>query len=158
MNTFQVQGKLHLVNLAEFQKLVRDNCQERFRTVLYRRAMYRIAEIVALRTKCKALVTGEALGQVASQTVVNMDTTNRAIDMLVLRPLIGEDKLETIAVAEKIGTMELSAPQVPDSCTVFAPASPATSAPVDVIEKEEMKIPNYPQVLQQIIDEIEIIA
>jgi thiamine biosynthesis protein ThiI len=87
-----------------------------------------------------------------------MDTTNRAIDMLVLRPLIGEDKLETIAVAEKIGTMELSAPQVPDSCTVFAPASPATSAPVDVIEKEEMKIPNYPQVLQQIIDEIEIIA
>ena len=158
MNTFQVQGKLHLVNLAEFQKLVRDNCQERFRTVLYRRAMYRIAEIVALRTKCKALVTGEALGQVASQTVVNMDTTNRAINMLVLRPLIGEDKLETIAVAEKIGTMELSAPQVPDSCTVFAPASPATSAPVDIIEKEELKIPNYTQVLLQIVDEIEIIA
>lgn len=154
INGFQRSGKLHLVNLAEFQKLVRDNCQERFRTILYRRAMFRIAEIVARRTNCKALVTGEALGQVASQTVVNLDTINRATDMLVLRPLIGADKLDAIHLAEKIGTLRLSEEQVPDSCTVFAPANPATAAPADVVEAEELKISDYQAVINKIVDEI----
>ena len=99
LNTFQAAGKLHLVNLIEFQKAVRDNCSERLRTVLYRRAMLRIAERIAQETGCRALVTGDALGQVASQTVVNMDTINRASELLVLRPLVGADKLETIRIA-----------------------------------------------------------
>ncbi|MBR2344986.1 MAG: tRNA 4-thiouridine(8) synthase ThiI [Lentisphaeria bacterium] len=158
LNRFQRKGRLFVANLAEFQKAVRDNCAERMRTVLYRRAMFRIAEMVALREDCKAIVTGEALGQVASQTVANMDTINRAIDMLVLRPLVGADKLEAIAVAERIGTMKLSSVQVPDSCTVFAPSSPATSVPVDLALKEEAKIPGYAQILQKIVDDIEINA
>ena len=158
LNTFQRHGRLFIVNLAEFQKAVRDNCSERFRTVLYRRAMLRIAEAVALREDCKALVTGDALGQVASQTVANMDTINRSIDMLVLRPLVGADKLETIAIAEKIGTMKQSSVQVPDSCTVFAPSSPATSVPVDLALKEEAKIPDYSAILEKIINDIEIDA
>lgn len=158
LNAFQRYGRLFIVNLSEFQKAVRDNCSERFRTVLYRRAMFRIAEAVALRHDCKALVTGEALGQVASQTVANMDTINRAIDMLVLRPLVGADKLEAIAIAEKIGTMKQSSVQVPDSCTVFAPTNPATSMPPELALKEEAKIPDYTGILEKIINDIEIDA
>ena len=140
------------------QKLIRDNCTERFRTVLYRRAMLRISEQVARSTGCRALVTGEAVGQVASQTLVNMNTINRAIDMLVLRPLVGADKLETIRIAEMIGSYDLSNTQVPDSCTVFAPSSPATATPEPVAEAEERKIPDYPAVLEKIIADIETIA
>ena len=151
LNTFQTKGTLHVVNLLPFQKLVRDCCSERMRTVLYRRAMFRIAEKIAHKTNCRALVTGEALGQVASQTVVNLDTINRATDMLVLRPLIGEDKLDTIAIAEKIGSMELSSVQVPDSCTVFSPSSPSTSVPAGLAEKEEEKIPEYAKVIDDIV-------
>lgn len=157
LNTFQAAGKLHLVNLIEFQKAVRDNCSERLRTVLYRRAMFRIAERIAKESGCRALVTGEALGQVASQTLVNMDTINRSIDMLVLRPIVGEDKLDTIATAEKIGTMKLSEKQVPDSCTVFAPSSPATSAPLVIAEKEEMLIPDYAGIIERCVVSREII-
>ena len=157
LNTFQAGGKLHLVNLLEFQKAVRDNCSERLRTVLYRRAMLRIAERIAQETGCRALVTGDALGQVASQTLVNMDTINRAIDMLVLRPVVGEDKLDTISTAEKIGTMKLSEKQVPDSCTVFAPSSPATSAPLVIAEKEEQLIPDYAGIIDRIVSSREII-
>ena len=120
--------------------------------------MFRIAERIAKESGCRALVTGEALGQVASQTLVNMDTINRAIDMLVLRPIVGEDKLDTIATAGKIGTMKLSEKQVPDSCTVFAPSSPATSVPVDLALKEEAKIPDYSAILEKIINDIEIDA
>jgi len=157
LNGFQLSGKLHLVNLAPFQKLVRDKCRERFRTVLYRRAMFRIAEMIARRTNCKALVTGEALGQVASQTVVNLDTINRAVHMLVLRPLIGADKLDAIKLAEKIGTLKLSEVQVPDSCTVFAPSNPATAAPAEAVEAEELLIPEYGTVLQSIVDATETV-
>ena len=119
--------------------------------------MLRIAERIASETGCRALVTGDALGQVASQTLVNMDTINRAIDMLVLRPVVGEDKLDTIATARKIGTLELSENQVPDSCTVFAPSSPSTSVPLVIAEKEELLIPGYAEIIDRIVASREII-
>lgn len=153
LNTFQRNGRLFSVNLAPLQRQIRDCCNERMRTVLYRRAMLRIAGIIAERCDCRALVTGDALGQVASQTVVNMDTINRASDLLVLRPLVGADKLETIRIAEKIGTMEQSKVQVPDSCTVFAPANPSTSVPAALAEQEEAKIPDYGILLEKIASE-----
>lgn len=156
LNTFQTKGTLYIINLLPLQKLIRDCCAERMRTVLYRRAMFRISEKIACKYNCKALVTGEALGQVASQTVVNLDTINRSTNMLVLRPLIGEDKLDTIAIAEKIGSMELSSVQVPDSCTVFLPSSPATSVPAALAEKEEEKIANYSAVIDEIVAAVEI--
>ena len=156
LNTFQIKGNLYVINLLPLQKQIRDCCSERMRTVLYRRAMFRIAEKIALKNNCKALVTGEALGQVASQTVVNLDTINRSTNMLVLRPLIGEDKLDTIAVAEKIGSMELSSIQVPDSCTVFSPSSPATSVPAALAAKEEEKIADYAQLIDEIVNSAEV--
>ncbi len=154
---YEKNGTLHLVNLSEMQKAIRDCCKERFRTVLYRRAMLRIAEMVARRTHCGALVTGDALGQVASQTLSNMDTISAAVDMLILRPIVGADKLETIRIAEEIGTMGMSSVQVPDSCTVFAPSGPATSSTRELAEAEERKITNYGELLQQIVDSIESI-
>jgi thiamine biosynthesis protein ThiI len=156
LNLFQRPGKLHLCNLAPIQKLIRDDCNPRNRTVLYRRMMFRIAEKVARKTGCMALVTGESVGQVASQTIVNLNTINAAVNMLVLRPLIGMDKSEGIALAEKIGTFELSKEQVPDSCTVFAPPSPSTALPVDRAEEDEQHLPGYEAVLDEIIAGIEV--
>jgi thiamine biosynthesis protein ThiI len=156
LNLFQRPGKLHLCNLAPIQKLIRDHCNSKNRTVLYRRMMFRIAEKVARKTGCMALVTGESVGQVASQTIVNLNTINNAVNMLVLRPLIGLDKSEGIALAEKIGTFELSKEQVPDSCTVFAPPSPATALPIERAEEDEQKLPGYEAVLDEIIAAIEV--
>jgi thiamine biosynthesis protein ThiI len=158
LNRFQRPGKLHICNLAPIQKLIRDNCNPRNRTVLYRRMMFRIAEKVARKTGCMALVTGESVGQVASQTIINLNTINDAINMLALRPLIGMDKSEGIALAERIGTFELSREQAPDSCTVFAPSSPSTAVPIDRAKEDEALLPGYESVLDEIIQGIEVYA
>ena len=156
LNTFQQPGRLYMVNIVELQKLVRDNCNPRMRTVLYRRLMFRIAEGIARRRKIGALLTGESLGQVASQTVVNMNTIDNAVNMLILRPLCGMDKLATIDIARKIGTFDLSAEQVPDSCTVFAPDKPSTRVPIADAEAEEARIPGYFEIIEKIVNEIEL--
>ena len=116
--------------------------------------MMRIAEQVARKNNCRALVTGEAVGQVASQTLVNLDTINHAVDILILRPLVGADKHDAIAIAEKIGSYPLSCVQVPDSCTVFAPSSPSTATPRALAEAEECRIPEYPAQIEKIIEDI----
>ena len=118
--------------------------------------MFRIAEYIARKRKLGALLTGESLGQVASQTLVNMNTIDNAVDMLVLRPLCGQDKLETINIAQKIGTFALSSEQVPDSCTVFAPDRPATRVSVADAEAEEARIANYYEMIDKIVNDIEL--
>ena len=153
LNTFQQPGRLYMVNLVELQKLIRDNCNPRYRTVLYRRLMFRIAEYIARKRKIGALLTGESLGQVASQTLVNMHTIGNAVNMLILRPLCGQDKMETIDIARKIGTFELSKEQVPDSCTVFAPDRPSTRVSVEDAEAEEAKIPGYYEIIERLAEE-----
>ncbi|MFA7229646.1 MAG: tRNA uracil 4-sulfurtransferase ThiI [Victivallaceae bacterium] len=158
INRYQPAGKLHICNLAPIQKQIRDNCNPRFRTVLYRRMMFRIAEKVAENTKCRALVTGESLGQVASQTVANMDTINRATNMLVIRPLVGMDKLEAIRMSCQMGAFDISKEQTPDSCTVFAPDSPATSVPPHKAEEDERHLPGYDDVLNEIVANIETVV
>ncbi len=156
LNHYQQPGKLFVCNLSEIQKLIRDRCDPRMRTVLYRRMMFRIAQTVAEKNSRQALVTGESVGQVASQTITNLATISRASDMLVLRPLAGMDKNETIDAARQFGTFEIAKEQVPDSCTVFAPSNPATAVPLQKILKEECKISEYPELLQDIINKIEI--
>jgi len=140
LNRLQPKGRLFVCNLAPIQKAVRDNCSPRFRTILYRRFMFRIAEAIAKRNGNSALATGEAVGQVASQTIANLSVINAATSMLVLRPLAGLDKEEIIKTARFIGTFDISTEQVPDSCTVFAPDSPATTSTIEKIEKEEAKL------------------
>ena len=152
LDEYQQPGRLFVCNLAPIQKEIRDNCSERFRTVLYRRYMFRIAEEIAKKIGTHALITGEAVGQVASQTIINLSTIASAINTLVLRPLAGLDKEEVIKRSREIETFDISIEQVPDSCTVFAPSSPATAAPIDKIELEEKKL-DIDQLLQDIIEE-----
>lgn len=121
---YQPRTILHMVPFAAYQEAIRDNCPASYRTVLYRRAMQRIATAMAKRNRCKALITGESLGQVASQTMQNIAAIEDASGLPVLRPLIGMDKVEAIELAKRIGTFELSILPVPDCCTVFQPESP----------------------------------
>jgi len=146
LNRYQAPRRLFVCNLAPLQVRIRDACAERFRTVLYRRMMLRIATQVACRQRHAALLTGDSIGQVASQTIVNLDTINAATWMLVLRPLLGMDKSEIIALARRFGTYELSCLPGVDSCTVFMPSSPATGARRQFVEREESRIDWQPLV------------
>ncbi len=140
LRQFQGEGQLTAVNLVAIQKEVRDRCEERYRTILYRRFMLRIASEVARRQGALGLVTGENLGQVASQTLENMTVIDRAADLPVLRPLLTFDKDDTVALATRLGTLRISQEPLPDSCTVFAPRQPATNARLDRILAEERKL------------------
>ena len=124
LSSWQPSTILHIVPFAPYQEAIRDFCPPAYRTVLYRRAMQRLASAIALRRKGKALITGESVGQVASQTLENMAAIEDASLLPVLRPLVTFDKTETIALAKKIGTYELSNLPAPDCCTVFQPESP----------------------------------
>ena len=154
LNTFQKPGTLYACNLSEIQKQIRDLCTEKFRTVLYRRMMMRIANMICRRKKLNAIVTGEAVGQVASQTIINLGTIDAAADFVMLRPLCGMDKLETIRRAEKLGTYELSIDPQPDSCTVFAPPSPSVAAKLFDIEREEAKLGDIQSLLEKAYEEM----
>ena len=149
-------GILYACNISEIQKLIRDNCDPRYRTVLYRRMMMRIASKLCRDRKLHAVVTGESIGQVASQTVENMSVIEKACDHLIVRPLCGFDKMETIRRAEAIGTFETSIEPMPDSCTVFAPDSPILHAKLKFVEFEESKIPNMEEELQKAYDSMEV--
>ncbi|UDQ97467.1 tRNA uracil 4-sulfurtransferase ThiI [Lentisphaerota bacterium WC36G] len=157
LNTFQKPKRIFSCNLAPLQKAFRDNCRDRFRTILYRRAMLRIANLIAKKQRHYALVTGDSVGQVASQTVVNMNTINAASELVVLRPLVGMDKNEAINIARKIGTFDLSNEQVPDSCSVFQPSNVSTRAFIEELEAEEDKVENLTELLQEAVDTIEIL-
>lgn len=133
-------GRLYAVNLLEGQKAIRDQCNARFRTVLYRRLMVRISTVIARVENALALLTGENLGQVASQTLENMTVIDRAADLPILRPLLTFDKNETTAIARAIGTYDISKEQVPDSCTVFAPDRPITTATVERVLEQEARL------------------
>jgi thiamine biosynthesis protein ThiI len=133
LTRWQPRSRLFVVPFAETQLAIRDlGSQRSYRTVLYRRMMQRIATSLARREGARALVTGECLGQVASQTIENMTCIEDAAGLPVLRPLIGFDKLETIAVAERIGTFEVSRIQEPDCCTLFMPDRPVIRGELDV--------------------------
>ena len=155
LNRYQKKGRLYSCNISELQKLIRDNCNPRDRTILYRRQMMRIAEKICRFQKLNAIVTGESVGQVASQTIVNLSIINDATRMLILRPLAGLDKLESIERAEKIGTYNISIEALPDSCTVFAPPSPAVAAKFYLVEEEEKKIPDLEEELEKAFRSIE---
>lgn len=121
---FQGKTRLHVVPFADMQVAIRDHCPPAYRTVLYRRAMQRIASEIARREGYQALITGESLGQVASQTLENMTCIGEASRLPVLRPLVTYDKEEAIDIARRIGTFELSIRPEPDCCTVFQPDRP----------------------------------
>ena len=136
---YQAEARMHVVNFAKIQEEIQKCCHERLRVILYRRSMARIAQAIADKTHAKALVTGESLGQVASQTVENMSVVGQAVQMLMLRPLLTFNKLETITLAKKIGTYEISIRPHDDCCTLFQPQAPSTKARLDDILVQEAK-------------------
>jgi thiamine biosynthesis protein ThiI len=138
LTTWQLAGTLHLVPFGEVQRQIVAAVRRPLRVVLYRRMMLRIAEAIARRQGDEALVTGDSLGQVASQTLVNLAVIGAATTLPLLRPLIGTDKAEITDEAERIGTLETSNIPDQDCCQLFVPRHPATRARLeDVLAAEE---------------------
>lgn len=136
----QLDCRLHLVPLAPVQQAVAASAPDALRTVLYRRFMVRIAGAIGAATGARALVSGDSLGQVASQTLENMAAVDAVAAMPMLRPLIGLDKLEIIAEAEALGTFEASSAPCQDACVLFEPKSPTTRAKIADLERAEAAI------------------
>ncbi|MHC4944103.1 MAG: tRNA uracil 4-sulfurtransferase ThiI [Planctomycetota bacterium] len=137
LSRFQGPSMLYVAPFSEIQVNVKKACPEELRTILYRRMMMRLAEKTALQEGALAIVTGESLGQVASQTLENIGCIGSATSLPVLRPLIGMDKTESVALAEVIGTYPISILPQPDCCTVFQPRRPKIRARLDDVEAAE---------------------
>jgi tRNA uracil 4-sulfurtransferase len=137
LTRFQFRTRLLLVPFGEAQQTIVASCPAPLRVVLYRRFMVRIAEALAGRNRAKALVTGESLGQVASQTLDNVAAIDEAARLPILRPLIGMDKEEITREARRIGTFEVSTLPDQDCCQLFVPRSPATAATLDELRAAE---------------------
>lgn len=129
------------VPFTEIQEQIKDNCPEELFTLIMRRAMMKAAEKIARKENCQALITGESVGQVASQTIYALACTDAAANMPVFRPLIGMDKDEIIEISRKIDTFETSILPYEDCCTVFTPKHPKTRPNLVDIEKAEQLIP-----------------
>ena len=129
--------KVYVVPFTEPQLQIHEKCPEEYGTLIMRRFMMRIAARIAKSEGSKALITGESLGQVASQTIDALCCTDAVAGMPVFRPLIGNDKIEIIRIAEKIGTYETSCEPYEDCCTVFTPRHPATHPKMDHVERAE---------------------
>lgn len=132
---------LNVVPFTEIQTQIHEHCPPEMMVLIMRRFMMRIAEKLARRQDCAALVTGESIGQVASQTLASISVTDCVADMPVFRPLIGFDKLDIIALAEQIGTYETSILPYEDCCTVFVPKHPLTQPHEDRIAQAESVLP-----------------
>ena len=135
-------GKMtvNVVSFTEIQEAIRDNCPEEYFTLIMRRFMMEISQRIAKWDGCGALITGENLGQVASQTMEAMTVTGAVVDIPIFMPLIGMDKEEIVTIARKIGTMETSILPYEDCCTVFTPKHPKTKPTLAQLLKAEEKL------------------
>ncbi len=138
--TYCGRFKMHVINLLPIQEQIVQNCPEEETTILVRRFMMRIAEKLAMNTGCNMLITGENLGQVASQTAEALVVTDAAVKMPVMRPLIGLDKVDIMDIAQDIGTYEKSIEPYEDCCTVFLPKHPTTKPKLEKILLSESKL------------------
>lgn len=132
--------KLHVVKFTHIQEEIHQKCPDDLMITMMRRFMMRIAERIGASTGCQAIITGESLGQVASQTIESITTSNAVVNMPMLRPLIALDKLEIIEISNKIGTFETSILPYEDCCTVFLPKFPATKPKMEVVLKAEKNL------------------
>jgi len=141
LKAYLVNMRLHCVEFTELQEAIRHNCPEDYSTVILRRMMLKAANALCLSkppdNTYKALITGESLGQVASQTLPAIGCTDAAAHLPVLRPLIGMDKIEIVSVARKIGTFDISTEPYEDCCTVFTPKHPKTNPKLYDVERIE---------------------
>lgn len=146
--------KMVTVNFTKLQEAIRDHCQEDLGTVILRRFMLKAAERIARDEGCAALITGESLGQVASQTIQAIACTDAAVDLPVFRPLIGMDKSEIVKIAYKIDTYDISIEPYEDCCTIFTPKHPRTRPILHFVEEAEKAIDGE-ALLQEALEQVE---
>ena len=149
--------RVYVVPFTKIQLAIYEQCPEEYTTLIMRRLMMRIAERIARREGSGALVTGESIGQVASQTMEALGATDCAVEMPVFRPLIGFDKSEIIEIAEKIGTYETSSLPYEDCCTVFTPKHPATRPRKEQVLAAEAQLKEIDEMLEEALAGTELI-
>lgn len=147
--------RFYCVPFTEIQEALRDNCPEEYFTVIMRRLMMKIANHFCRENEYKALITGESVGQVASQTIMALGCTDRVAEVPVFRPVIGMDKREIVEIARKIGTFETSTLPYEDCCTVFTPKHPRTKPVIEEVEAAEAAF-DFAPLLEKAIKETEI--
>ncbi len=155
LTRYQFLSKLYIVPFADLQKEIVLHAPQSLRIILYRRMMLRIADAVAHKEEAEALVTGEAVGQVASQTLRNIRNIDSAASLPILRPLSGNDKEETMAVARTIGTYEISKEPYDDCCSFLAPRRPETWSDYRQIEEAESKL-DIPVLIDAVMAKLEV--
>ena len=141
LTRYQLRTRLYLVPFGELQRQITLSVPGDLRVIVYRRMMLRIAQRIARDVRARALVTGDVIGQVASQTLDNMTTIDRASHMSIFRPLVGMDKEEIITTARRLGTFDISIVPDQDSCTLFTPRHPETHAQRHTIDEVEKTLP-----------------
>lgn len=150
--------KLHVVNFTDIQLYIYDQCPHDELTIIMRRYMMRIAEAFAKNDGCLGLITGESIGQVASQTMQSLAATNDVCTLPVYRPVIGFDKRDIVDIAQKIDTFETSIQPFEDCCTIFVAKHPVTKPNLDVIRRSELRLAEkIDAMVQEAIDSVEII-
>lgn len=145
--------KLYSVNILEVNKAIADNCFENNMTILSRRMMMRIATKISEKYRYDALITGDNLGQVASQTIKSLKVIDKSTEMLVFRPLISMDKQQIIDISESIGALETSNLPFDDCCTIFSPKHPNLNASLEGILKDEAKI-NVDEIVEKALETV----
>ena len=145
---------VNIVSFTQIQEAIRDNCPEEFFTLIMRRFMMEISQRIAKEDGCGALITGENLGQVASQTMEAMTVTGAVVDIPVFMPLVGMDKEEIVTIARKIGTLETSILPYEDCCTVFTPKHPKTKPALNQLLHAERNL-DREALIQQALDSVE---
>jgi thiamine biosynthesis protein ThiI len=147
---------LFVVHFTEIQRAVRKDCKDSYGTVLDRRYMVKIADLIAEKTQHKALITGESIGQVASQTIENITSVDIISKLPILRPLIGDNKLEITRIAQKINTYETSIRPFDDCCVLFAPKSPTTKVSIKYLDIEEAHL-NEDELITEALSKTKVI-
>ena len=156
LSIYTGKTRLYSMNILKIQEAINSKTKKELATILTRRVMMRLAERLSETMNYQALITGESLGQVASQTMGGLTCTNASMERLpVFRPLIGMDKTEIIDIAKEIGTYEKSIEPFEDSCVIFAPKHPVTNPKLEDVLAEEEKIENYDELMTEIFEEKE---
>ena len=149
---------LHVINFTDIQLYIYDKCPHDELTIIMRRYMMRIAEHIAKETECMGLITGESIGQVASQTMHSLMATNEVCELPVYRPLIGFDKMDIVDISEKIDTYETSIQPYEDCCTIFVAKHPVTKPNLNIIRKHEHNLDEkIGELVQNALDTDEVI-
>ena len=156
LSIYTGKTRLYSMNILKMQEAINSKTKKELATILTRRVMMRLAERLSETMNYHALITGESLGQVASQTMGGLTCTNASMEKIpVFRPLIGMDKTEIIDIAKEIGTYEKSIEPFEDSCVIFAPKHPVTNPKLEDVLAEEAKIENYDELMAEIFEEKE---